>query len=78
MRRKSRSALAILTRAVEAIGLRPGDDVAFALDAASNGLLWGGVMITMSFPLQSVEKGEVGALAKADGALLHSAASVGP
>ena len=29
-------ALAILARAVEAIGLRPGDDVAFALDAASS------------------------------------------
>jgi enolase len=29
-------ALAILTRAVEAIGLRPGEDVAFALDAASS------------------------------------------
>ena len=29
-------ALGVLTRAVEAIGLRPGDDVAFALDAASS------------------------------------------
>ena len=29
-------ALGVLTRAVEAIGLRPGDDVVFALDAASS------------------------------------------